>query len=251
MNEQQKPVADCRGWRRTERRTRAAKEIELEIRRREQQRARSLRGGEFVRHIVSRRRQSLVSGRSGDGNGRRAGRPAGPNGRNDSGAGTRSAEKGTEQQLREQLGVLKEQSRRLQDEAKEREREQPGAAGRRTACNAGDARPGPRPGHGAVRSARSATSVGTSAATSAGARAAAAGAAATGPRPAARRCRPMPPMPPGGPLPPLSGAGGTFTPFDVFGSLGAMFGPGPAGRAGAGGTADAAGPGAATCASRS
>lgn len=68
MNEQQKPVADCRGWRRTERRTRAAKEIELEIRRREQQRARRFAGS--VRHIVSRRRQSLVSGRSGDGNGR-------------------------------------------------------------------------------------------------------------------------------------------------------------------------------------
>jgi DNA-binding PadR family transcriptional regulator len=43
---------------------------------------------------------------------------------------------------------------------------------------------------------------------------------------------PMPPMPPGGPLPPISGAGGTFTPYDILGGLGAMFGagPGPAGR---------------------
>lgn len=40
MAEQQKPIADCGGFRRTERRTRAAKEIEQEIRRRERQRAR-------------------------------------------------------------------------------------------------------------------------------------------------------------------------------------------------------------------
>ncbi|WP_194896074.1 hypothetical protein [Catenulispora pinisilvae] len=51
MNEDQRPIADCRGWRRTERRTRAAKEIELEVRRRERQRERrfSSRGDGFDR----------------------------------------------------------------------------------------------------------------------------------------------------------------------------------------------------------
>ena len=39
MIEEHRPTASCR-WRRTERRTRAAKEIELEIRLRERQRAR-------------------------------------------------------------------------------------------------------------------------------------------------------------------------------------------------------------------
>jgi len=39
MTEEHRPTASCR-WRRTERRTRAAKEIEMEIRLRERQRAR-------------------------------------------------------------------------------------------------------------------------------------------------------------------------------------------------------------------
>jgi hypothetical protein len=39
MIEEHRPTASCR-WRRTERRTRAAKEIEMEIRLRERQRAR-------------------------------------------------------------------------------------------------------------------------------------------------------------------------------------------------------------------
>jgi len=46
---------------------------------------------------------------------------------------------------------------------------------------------------------------------------------------------PLPPIPPGGPLPPIPGAGGTFIPFDVLGGLGALFGAtggpgGPGGR---------------------
>lgn len=40
---------------------------------------------------------------------------------------------------------------------------------------------------------------------------------------------PMPPMPPAGPLPPISGAGGTFTPFDFLSELGPLFGGGPRG----------------------
>jgi hypothetical protein len=38
MSEEQQPSGNCRNGRRTERRTRSAKEIELEIRRRERQR---------------------------------------------------------------------------------------------------------------------------------------------------------------------------------------------------------------------
>lgn len=51
MNEDQRPIADCRGWRRTERRIRAAQEIEREIRRRERERVRrfSKRGDGFDR----------------------------------------------------------------------------------------------------------------------------------------------------------------------------------------------------------
>ena len=40
---------------------------------------------------------------------------------------------------------------------------------------------------------------------------------------------PMPPMPPAGPLPPIPGAGGTFTPFDFLGEFGGLFGGGPRG----------------------
>ncbi|ACU74743.1 transcriptional regulator, PadR-like family [Catenulispora acidiphila DSM 44928] len=143
-----------------------------------------------------------------------------------------------EQDLREQLEQLKEQGRRLQEEAAQRERDlqqrlndaalerekgrvteqearervQDFKARRREERDEGrregrEDRRGPRRGGG--RGGYTWASPGTP------------------PLP------PMPPMPPGGPLPPIPGAGGTFTPFDVLGGLGAMFGgPPPGGPAG-------------------
>ena len=130
-----------------------------------------------------------------------------------------------EQELREQLEALKEQSRQLREEAAERERElksrlheearehrerESEARARRheDRDERREDRRGPRRGGrgGGYWSS-----------------------------PGGPPLPPMPPMPPGGPLPPIPGAGGTFTPFDVLGGLGAMFGPPPGGPGGPGG----------------
>ncbi|MEY9926378.1 DNA-binding PadR family transcriptional regulator [Catenulispora sp. GP43] len=128
-------------------------------------------------------------------------------------------ENSTEEQLREQLEALKEQSQRLREEAAERERElkarlhqearerESETRGRRhdERDEHREDRRGPR------RGGRGGGYWST---------------------PGGPPLPPMPPMPPGGPLPPIPGAGGTFTPFDVLGGLGAMFGPPPGGPAG-------------------
>ena len=140
------------------------------------------------------------------------------------------------EELREQLRLLREESRRIQQEAAERERElkrqlheearererdykdyyrnqrreergdHRGERGERERGDRGDRRGGGRgrggPGWPGGR-------------------------VGPGIPPFGPPMPPMPPMPPGGPLPPISGAGGTFIPYDILGGLGAMFGGGP------------------------
>ncbi|WP_344659031.1 PadR family transcriptional regulator [Catenulispora subtropica] len=131
-------------------------------------------------------------------------------------------------ELREQVRALQEESRRIQREAAERERELKERLQREAREREQDFARGRRDERGERserrdRGDRSERGDRRGSGRGRGGHGWAMGPMGPGP---------MPPMPPLPPLPPIPGAGGTFTPFDVLGGFGAMFGggPGPGGR---------------------